>query len=66
LTGEARAGAWVIGALPVFVGGFVMLTQPPMRYAMLGTTVGHIGLILFVILEGSGVFCLTRMLKFDI
>jgi tight adherence protein B len=66
MTGEARAGAWVIGLLPVFVGGFVMLTQPDMRQSMIGSTVGHIGLLLFAVLEGSGVFCLLRMLKFDI
>jgi tight adherence protein B len=66
LTGEARAGAWVIGALPIFVGGFVVLTQPEMRESMLNTPVGHIGLLIFFGLEGSGVFCLIRMLKLNI
>jgi Flp pilus assembly protein TadB len=37
-----------------------------MRDAMISTTVGHIGLLLFVALEGSGILCLNRMLKFDI
>jgi tight adherence protein B len=66
LTGEARAGAWVIGILPIFVGGFVMLTQAIMRDAMLGTTIGHIGFGLFIILEGLGVFSLRQLLKFEI
>jgi tight adherence protein B len=66
MTGEAKAGAWVIGALPVFVGGFVMLTQPPMRQAMIGTEVGHIGLLIFTILEGAGILCLRQLLKFEI
>jgi len=66
LTGEARAGAWVIGSLPVFVGAFVMLTQPAMRQAMIGTTIGHSGFGAFIILEGLGIFTLCRLLKFDI
>jgi tight adherence protein B len=66
LTGEARAGAWVIGSLPVFVGVFVMLTQPQMRAAMLGTAIGHYGFFGFVGLEGLGILTLVRLLKFDI
>jgi len=66
LTGEARAGAWVIGILPIFVGSFVMLTQSTMRNAMLGTTIGHIGFGLFVFLEGAGVFTLRQLLQFEI
>jgi tight adherence protein B len=66
LTGEAIAGAWVLGALPVLVGGFVMGTQPDMRASMINTTIGHIGLILFTVLEGAGIFTLMRLLSFDV
>jgi tight adherence protein B len=66
LTGEARAGAWVIGALPIFVGSFVMLTQPTMRAAMIGTTIGHLGFGLFVVLEGLGILTLRQLLRFEI
>jgi tight adherence protein B len=66
LTGEARAGAWVIGILPIFIGGFVMLTQPIMRDAMFGTTIGHIGFGLFFLLEGLGIFTLRQLLQFEI
>jgi tight adherence protein B len=66
LTGEAKAGAWVIGALPVFVGGFIMLTQSGMREAMIGSNIGHIGFGMFVVLEGLGVFTLCQLLKFEI
>jgi tight adherence protein B len=66
LTGEARAGAWVIGALPIFVGAFVMLTQSTMRAAMIGTTIGHIGFGLFVLLEALGVLTLRQLLRFEI
>jgi tight adherence protein B len=66
LTGEAIAGAWVLGGLPVLVGAFVMGTQPTMRDAMINTGVGHVGLVLFVVLEGAGVFTLCRLLAFDV
>jgi tight adherence protein B len=66
LTGEAVAGAWVLGALPVLVGGFVMGTQGDMRQVMLTTTVGHIGLTLFFVLELLGIFCLRQLLSFEV
>ncbi len=66
LTGEAIAGAWVLGALPVLVGGFVMGTQADMRETMITTLPGHIGLTLFFVLEGAGIFTLCRLLSFDV
>ena len=66
LTGEAIAGAWVLGALPVVVGAFVMGTQASMRDTMLHTAPGHVGLILFAVLECAGVFTLMRLLAFDV
>jgi tight adherence protein B len=66
LTSEAVAGAWVIGALPILVGGFVVLTQSDMRDAMFETTVGHIGLMLFAVLEGLGILTLRQLLKFEV
>jgi tight adherence protein B len=66
LTGEAVAGAWVLGSLPVLVGGAVMVMQPEMRASMTGTFIGHIGLIVFTVLEGCGIFTLIRMLSFEV
>jgi tight adherence protein B len=66
LTGEARMSAWVIGFLPVGVGGFIMFSQPQMRTALLGTAVGHGCLIAFVTLEVLGVFVLSRVMRLDV
>jgi tight adherence protein B len=66
LTGEAVAGAWVLGSLPVLTGLFIIGTQATMRAAMFTTTIGHIGTIVFVILEALGVFTLTRLMAFDV
>ena len=66
LTGEAIAGAWVLGALPVLVGGAVMLMEPDMRDSMLNTFAGHIGLVAFFVLELCGIFTLVKMLSFEV
>jgi len=57
---------WVIGALPIFVGAFVMLTQPSMRNAMIGTLIGHLALLLFVVLEVMGIFAIKYAMKLEI
>ncbi len=66
MTGEAKMSGWVIGALPIFVGGFVMFTQPTMRNAMFGTLVGHLALIAFVALEVMGIFAIKFAMKLEI
>ena len=66
MTGEAKMSGWVIGALPLFVGGFVMLTQPSMRNAMIGTWVGHLALLAFVALEVMGAFAIKFAMRLEI
>jgi tight adherence protein B len=66
LTGEARASGWVIAALPVALGVFIMSTQPPMREAMFGTPIGHLSLITFVVLEGVGAALVKAMMRLDV
>lgn len=66
LTGEATLSGWVIGLLPVGVGAFIMLAQPAMRTAMLHTTVGHLSLGLFFVLELVGVGVIRAIMKMDI
>jgi len=66
LTAQGRAGAWIIGALPVGIGGFVLGTQPEMSHALLGTFIGHIMLGLVVVLEGLAAFSLSKILNFNV
>ena len=66
LTAQAKAGAYIIGALPVLIGGFVIVTQPDMSHALLWTLYGHIALGLAVTLEGIAIFVLSKILQFDI
>jgi tight adherence protein B len=66
LTGEARASGWVIAALPVGLGIFIMATQPPMREAMFTTPIGHLSLIIFVVLEVVGGALVKAMMRLDV
>jgi tight adherence protein B len=66
LTGEATLSGWVIGLLPVGVGTFIMVAQPAMRAALLGTQIGHLSLIAFFVLEIVGVVVIRSMMKLDV
>jgi tight adherence protein B len=66
LTGEATLSGWVIGLLPVGVGAFIMIAQPAMREALIGTPIGHASLIAFFALELVGVGVIRSMMKLDI
>jgi tight adherence protein B len=66
LTGEATLSGWVIGLLPVGVGTFIMIAQPAMRAALIGTQIGHLSLIAFFVLEFVGIVVIRSMMKLDI
>jgi tight adherence protein B len=63
LTAEGRAGALVLEALPIGVGGFLMLTQHDMAVALLTTLIGHATLVMVGVLEIIAIFWLSQMLK---
>ena len=66
LTAQGRFGAFIIGALPILVGGFVIATQPAMGNALMHTTPGIIALVIFAVLEGLAIFSLSKILQFDV
>lgn len=66
LTAEGTASAWIIGALPLGVGAFIVTTQPHMRAALLGTTAGHASLVTFVLLEAVGILSVVRLVRVDV
>jgi tight adherence protein B len=66
LTGEATLSGWVIGLLPVGVGAFIMIAEPPMRIALLNTGIGHLSIIAFVVLEVVGIAVIRAIMKMDI
>lgn len=66
LAAEGTAGAWIIGILPIAVGGFIFGTQPHMRESMVSTPIGHVALLVFAILEAAGVFTIVRLVRIDV
>ncbi len=66
LTAQGRGSAVIIGALPLLVGGFVMMTQPEMSHALLHTQPGLIALGIVGVLEGLAAFSLSKILQFDV
>jgi tight adherence protein B len=66
LTSEARASSYVMTALPVFVGCFILGFQPPMRDSLLGTNIGRIFLFGTVGLLVLGQYVMNAMSRVEV
>jgi tight adherence protein B len=66
LTAQGRFGAFIIGAMPIVVGGFVVGTQPDMAHALLHTQNGFIVLGIVAALEAAAIISLSKILQFDV
>jgi len=66
LTAEGRIGALVLEALPVGVGFFVLVMEPPMGKALMSTLIGHAVLAVAVALELMAIYSLNKMLKVNV
>jgi tight adherence protein B len=66
LTAQGRFGAFIIGGMPVLVGGFVMTTQPDMAFTLLHTQPGWVTLGIVAGLELMAVLALSKILQFDV
>jgi tight adherence protein B len=64
VTAQGRATAWLLGLLPIGVGGFVM-TQAELRDAMLFTLIGQLFLAASLGLDALAIFALFRITKID-
>jgi tight adherence protein B len=61
LTAEARTSKYIITALPVFVGGFIIITEPEMRHGLIGTMVGRGIMVIVVMLLALGWYLFDRL-----
>ncbi|MDQ2871881.1 MAG: type II secretion system F family protein [Candidatus Eremiobacteraeota bacterium] len=66
LTAEAETGKYIITALPVCVGAFIMAFHPDMRGALLFTDIGHVCLVIVAALLGTGWWAFGRIARFDV
>lgn len=65
LTAQSRATAWLLGALPLCLLAFVLITQPAMRIATLTTGIGMTSLIVGLGLDAAAIVVLLKLTKFD-
>ncbi len=65
LTSEARASGYVITALPIFVGGFILVAEPHMRGSLFGTLIGRLSLLGTFTLIAVGQLIMNRMTDFE-
>jgi tight adherence protein B len=66
LTGEARASASILGALPFIMFGALMLIRPEYGMVLVDTNQGRIFLAVGFTLISTGIFIMMRMTKFEI
>jgi tight adherence protein B len=66
LTAEGRASAAILAGLPLFLSGFISITEPAMGHALWLTPPGHVALGIVAVLETLGIVTLMKMLKVDV
>ena len=64
ITAQGRATAWLLGMLPIAVGGF-MFTQGELRDSMLSTTLGQVLLAISLGLDALAIVSLIKITKID-
>ncbi len=65
LSSEARASAYIIGALPFVVGGLVYLTSPKYMELLWMTQTGQFVMAGSALWMGLGIFIMKKMVSFD-
>lgn len=66
LTGEARASASILGALPFIMFGALLLVRPEYGMVLVNTSQGRIFLVVGFCLITTGIGIMMRMTKFEI
>jgi tight adherence protein B len=66
LSMEAKASAWIIGALPFIVALLVYLSSPTYIMPLFTTSTGHLILLISGIWMSMGIFVMRKMINFDI
>jgi tight adherence protein B len=66
LSMEAKASAWIIGAMPVMVAGMVQASSPGFILPLFTTQMGHIMLLGSAFWMLCGIVVMKQMISFDI
>jgi tight adherence protein B len=65
ITAQGRATGWLLGLLPIALGGFLVVAEPSLREAMLFTLIGRIFLVISLGLDALSVFVIMKIVKID-
>jgi tight adherence protein B len=65
MSSEAKASAGIIGALPFLVAILVTLTTPAYLLPLIQTPIGNIWLGVAIVMMGTGLFIMNKMIQFD-
>ncbi len=65
ITAQGRATGWLLGLLPVALGGFLVVAEPSLRQAMLFTTVGQLLLGVALGLDALSIFAIMKIVQID-
>lgn len=63
LTGETRFSAWVLGAMPLLIAGYMAMMNPGYMDTLWNTDSGRAALYVAVGLQAAGVLILWRMIR---
>lgn len=66
MSSEAKASAGIIGSLPIVVAGLVSVVSPAYLAPLFFTPIGNVCLAIGFLMLGTGIFVMSRMVKFEI
>ncbi|QQR38570.1 type II secretion system F family protein [Devosia rhizoryzae] len=66
MSSEAKASAGIIGSLPIVVAALVSLVSPSYLLPLFVTPIGNVCLGIGVLMLATGIFVMSRMVKFEI
>jgi tight adherence protein B len=65
ITAQGRATGWLLGLLPVALGGFLVVVEPTLRQAMLFTPLGQLFLGIALGLDALSIFSIMKIVQID-
>ncbi|MGD1065451.1 MAG: hypothetical protein ABR975_01375, partial [Vulcanimicrobiaceae bacterium] len=65
VTAQGRATGWLLGLLPIGLGGFLIVAEPTMRDAMLFTPLGLVFLGIALGLDALSIFSIMKIVQID-
>jgi tight adherence protein B len=65
ITAQGRATGWLLGLMPIGLGGFLVIAEPALRDAMLFTTLGQLFLGVALALDALSILSIMKIVQID-